>query len=212
MAMTASLKKASRSRPRPSSHSGSIGCPSLTTSLTASNVAVRMRPNGSGSPAAPRVRSARSERRRITRACVRTRFARLTHPRYPFATGCAVRNSRGAVWCSRMLCGPAMEPGRRRNAHGSPTYRTTRSGAGLAPHARQNEPTAANCATGGSRDAPPIEETTLDETDTAVPQAARIFEGARSVPTETAKRARAGDEPERCNEARERSETLCPSV
>jgi hypothetical protein len=44
--------------------------------------------NAPGSPAAPRVRSARRERRRATRECGRCTAARMTLTLHPFTTGC----------------------------------------------------------------------------------------------------------------------------
>ena len=75
--------------------------------------------NGSGSPAAPRARSARGERRRATRQ-VRDEPSRDdAQDATPVHHGLPGKSARGAVRCSRVLYGPSRAPPQRKMPTGA---------------------------------------------------------------------------------------------
>ena len=85
-----------------------------------------------------------------------------------------------------MLYRPSKEPRTIGPTARAPASRITQSGARLAPLQRPMEPNARALSRSSKPPRAAARKTTIDEADTDLLQTSRMFEGARSFPTEIA--------------------------
>ena len=88
-----------------------------------------------------------------------------------------------------MLCRPSKERGTDGTTARAPASDLLK-GARLAPHQDPMEPNTRALPSSTKQGRAAARKTTLDEADTELLQTTRMFEGARSVPTETPNRPR----------------------